>query len=131
MTKELNFNKADIQAGNMDFYRWQEEMKPGSMKTWFAYFMRGGHSTYIGLISGDKEYQFTFHDMGFDEARRHLKFKHLRTNLDDGLTMFDRAMLKDCRRIAENAWKKDCGLGYQVAGQVTSQVTSQVKEQGR
>lgn len=119
MTKELNFNLADIQAGNMDFYRWQEEMKPGSMKTWYAYLMKGGLNTYIGLRTGKVEYQFTFEHMTIDEARRHLKFKHLRTNLDDGLTMFDRAMLKDCRRIAENAWYKDCGLGYRV------------KEQGR
>lgn len=66
----------------------------------------------------DYENNLAFERMAIDEARRHLKFKHLRTNLDDGLTMFDKAMLKDCRRIAENAWKKDCGLGYQVKEQV-------------
>jgi len=116
MTKELNFNLADIRAGNEDFYRWNEEMKQGSLKTWHAYFLRGGNNTYIGLTSGKSEFLFTFKDMNFDEARRHLKFKHLRTNLHDNLTIFDKAMLKDCRRIAENGWKKDCGLSYQIKG---------------
>ena len=119
MTKELNFNKADIDEGNMTFYQWQEDMKPQQFKTWHAYFLKGGNSTYIGLISGKASYQFTFEDMDFTTARRHLKFKHLRTNLDDGLTVFDKNILQDCRKLAENAWHKDCGLGYQV------------KEQGR
>lgn len=119
MTKELNFNKADINAENMAFYEWQESLKTKDYRTWYCYLMKGGLNTYAGLRTGKVEYQFTFEHMTIDEARRHLKFKHLRTNLDDGLTMFDRAMLKDCRRIAENAWYKDCGLGYRV------------KEQGR
>lgn len=28
MTKELNFNKSDIEAENMAFYEWQEALKP-------------------------------------------------------------------------------------------------------
>lgn len=109
----------NLEFENQTFYQWMEELKSNDLRTWFAYLMRGGNSTFVGLKTGKSEFLFTFKDMGFDEARRHLKFKHLRTNLDDGLTMFDRAMLKDCRRIAENAWYKDCGLGYRV------------KEQGR
>jgi len=116
MTKELNFNKADIDRENMEFYRWQEQLKTRDYRTWYSYFLKGGNNTYIGLKTGKAEYQFTFQDMDFATARRHLKFKHLRTNLDDNLTIFDKAMLKDCRRIAENGWKKDCGLGYQIKG---------------
>lgn len=119
MTKELNFNKADIDRENMEFYEWQESLKTKDYRTWYCYLMKGGLNTYAGLRTGKVEYQFTFEHMTIDEARRHLKFKHLRTNFDSNLTMFDWAMLKDCRRIAENAWYKDCGLGYRV------------KEQGR
>lgn len=127
MTKELNFNKADIEAENMAFYEWQESLKADKYKTWHGYFLKGGNSTYIGIISGKAQYQFKFKDVDFAEARRHIKFKHFRTNLDDGLTVFDKAILSDCRKLAENRWREDCGLDYQV----TSQVTSQVKEQGR
>jgi hypothetical protein len=119
MSKELNFNKADIDRENMEFYKWQEQIKTRDYRTWYGYLMKGGLNTYVGLRTGKTEYLFTFEYMTMEEARRHLKFKHLRTNLDDGLTIFDKAMLKDCRRSAENGWKKDCGLGYQV------------KEQGR
>lgn len=89
----------------------QEQFKS---KTWYCYLMKGGLNTYAGLRTGNTEYQFTFEHMIIDEARIRLKFKNLRTNFDDGLTMFDKDMLKDCHRIAENAWYKDCGLGYRV-----------------
>jgi hypothetical protein len=117
MTKELNFNIDDIRAENADFYRWKEEMEKRD-KTWFAYLLRGGNSTYVGLTTADLKYTIKFENMNFDEARRRLKFNHLRTNLDDGLTVFDKNILQDCRKLAENAWHKDCGLGYQVTSQV-------------
>ena len=118
MTKELNFNIDDIRAENEDFYRWKEEMEKRG-KTWFAYLLRGGNSTYVGLLSGKQKFTFKFGNMDFAETRQRLKFQNLRTNLDDGLTVFDKNILQDCRKLAENAWHKDCGLSYQV------------KEQGR
>lgn len=82
MTKELNFNIDDIRAENADFYRWKEEMEKRD-KTWFAYLLRGGNSTYVGLTTADLKYTVKFENMTFDEARRRLKFNHLRTNLAD------------------------------------------------
>ena len=55
------------------------------------------------------------------EARFNSYLKHINSDGQTIKNLFDvfNDMLKDCRRIAENGWKKDCGLGYRV------------KEQGR
>lgn len=109
----------NLEFENQTFYQWMEELKPKEARTWYSYFLKGGNSTYVGLTTADLKYTIKFENMRFDEARRRLKFNHLRTNLDDGLTVFDKNILQDCRKLAENAWHKDCGLGYRV------------KEQGR
>lgn len=103
----------DLEFENKTFYEWMEDLKRNK-NTWFAYLLRGGCSTYVGLLSGDQKFTFKFENMDFKETRQRLKFNNLRTNLDEHLTVFDKNLLQDCRKLAENRWHKDCGLGYQV-----------------
>lgn len=120
MTKELNFNKAEIEYNNNTFCQWMEEMKGGNGKTWYANFMRGGNKIYVGVISGKSHFRFAFPDKDFATSRRRLKFNNLRTAIDDiQRTPFDEAMFKDCYRLAYSLYAEDSGL------------VRRVKEQGR
>lgn len=89
-------------------------------RTWYAYFLRGGNTTYVALKSGKEEYVIPYPNMSFDEAKRRVKKKHLYSNLDKNVNMFAKAMIEDCRKLAEARWRKDTG-----------QLKSQVKTGGR
>lgn len=94
-------------------------MKQGNLKTWYGFLMPRNNIIYIGLKTEDFEKCWRW-DMDIQDAnnRLHRCFKHFYCNLDDTKYKgFPDAMLKDCRRIAENAWYKDCGLGYRVKDQ--------------
>lgn len=98
-----------LEEENKRFEEWAN-----SVTTAHCYFMRGANKVYAGLISGGESWCFRFNGMTIDEARRRIKIKGLRTNKDEHQTVFDKAILDDCRKLCKREYKIDVGLGYQV-----------------
>ena len=85
---------------NREFYRWMESLKNPQDKTWYAWLKAAGGKTFVGLKSGNLSMQFCFPgDPGENKDR--LKFRYLKTNLDEGFrTLFEKNMLEDCKILA-------------------------------
>ena len=78
-------------------------------RTWYGYFFKGDNTTYVALKSGKEEHVIPYPNMGFEEAKRRVKKKHLYTNLDKDQNVFAKAMIEYCRTMAEERWNKDTG----------------------
>ena len=109
MTKELNFNKDDIDRENQAFYEWNEQVKMDS-KTWYGYFFKGDNTVYVAITTGSEEHVLPYPNMNFDEAKRRVKLRYFYHNLDGTEHRgFAKDMIEHCRFMAEEKWRKDTG----------------------
>lgn len=80
-----------------------------SGKVWHLYLMKGGNSTYVGLVSGETEWSRGYPKENFDSVLRRMRrcLTNVRTNLDKDKTPFDEWILGRCRELAEEKYNED------------------------
>lgn len=99
----------ELQNENQQFEDWKN-----SILAPHCYLMKGANKVYAGIMTKGTGYVITFDGISMEDARKHIKIDNLRTNKDEHITVWDKEELSKCRKLCEDKYKIDVGLGYQV-----------------